>query len=196
MKLHNGPGRPLGETKRSLMLRSSVIRMKRIGMTYAEIGKKIGLTRQRAQQLVRVPFNPSQAMCESCGYTSSLLNHHENHNKNPKTSILCRKCHSKLHFNPGLGMKKKFCQGKLNELIDIPMARKQTKPCRCCQGSGKELDPKLIGEDMAKLRKKKGLSQIEVARRMGVSSPYVHDLEAGRRNWSETRVTLYLKALE
>lgn len=39
------------------------------------------------------------------------------------------------------------------------------------------------------------LSLREVARRMGVSAPFVSDLERGRRNWTLSLVTRYKNAL-
>ena len=44
-------------------------------------------------------------------------------------------------------------------------------------------------------RRKAKLSLREVARRMGVSAPYVSDLELGRRGWDLQRAIRYVTAL-
>ena len=51
------------------------------------------------------------------------------------------------------------------------------------------------GRRAQKERKKAGLSLREVARRMGVSAPYVSDLERGRRGWDLQRAIRYVTAL-
>lgn len=70
------------------------------------------------------------------------------------------------------------------------------KSCRCCQGSGKELDHKAVGLEMKKLRNSTGLSQAALGKVMGVSAAYICDLEQGYRNWSEALVARFRKACE
>lgn len=48
---------------------------------------------------------------------------------------------------------------------------------------------KLVGRNVARLRREKGLTQEEVAERSGFSQQYLSGLERGRRN--PTVVTLY-----
>jgi transcriptional regulator with XRE-family HTH domain len=76
------------------------------------------------------------------------------------------------------------------------MASLKTQKCRCCEGSGKELDHKSIGPMMKQRRLKAGLTQGEVALRMGISGAYVCDLERGTRNWRDELIAKYGKALE
>lgn len=72
----------------------------------------------------------------------------------------------------------------------------KTKRCRCCEGTGKELDHKAVGVEMRNLRLSRKLSQAHVARRMGYSPPYVCDLEIGHRNWTEEKIEQYREACE
>jgi transcriptional regulator with XRE-family HTH domain len=67
-------------------------------------------------------------------------------------------------------------------------------PCPACEGTGKVLDPVAAGRQMRALRLKEKLSLREVARRMGISAPYVQDMELGRRN-CKGRLIDYLEAL-
>lgn len=48
---------------------------------------------------------------------------------------------------------------------------------------------KLVGRNVARLRREKGLTQEEVAERSGFSQQYLSSLEQGRRN--PTIITLY-----
>lgn len=64
-------------------------------------------------------------------------------------------------------------------------------PCDCCNGSGQIYDHAAIGKHMQKVRTDAGLSLREVARRLGLSAPYVGDLERGYRYWSKTRIKDY-----
>jgi len=48
---------------------------------------------------------------------------------------------------------------------------------------------KLVGRNVARLRREKGLTQEEVAARSGFSQQYLSSLERGRRN--PTVITLY-----
>lgn len=48
---------------------------------------------------------------------------------------------------------------------------------------------KLVGRNVARLRREKGLTQEEVAERSGFSQQYLSSLERGRRN--PTVITLY-----
>jgi transcriptional regulator with XRE-family HTH domain len=51
---------------------------------------------------------------------------------------------------------------------------------------------KLVGRNLARVRREKRLTQEEVAERSGISQQYISGLERGRRN--PTIVTLYLLA--
>lgn len=57
------------------------------------------------------------------------------------------------------------------------------------------IDSTATGEQARAEREAAGLSLREMARRMGVSAPYVCDLELGRRAWSMDRVRRWNEAL-
>lgn len=78
-----------------------------------------------------------------------------------------------------------------NAVKHVPV---NTKACRCCKGSGTELDHVVVGAEMLKLRMSKGLSQATVAKRMRCTGAYVCDLEKGRRNWNEVLIFRFKKA--
>jgi len=75
------------------------------------------------------------------------------------------------------------------------MADVTKKACRCCGGSGKELNDKIVGAQMRELRMQRGIAQAEVARRIGYRPPYICDLEAGKRRWSNSLIERYLEAI-
>lgn len=45
------------------------------------------------------------------------------------------------------------------------------------------------------IRKKRGVSLRAVARHLGISAPYLSDLELGRRNWNEGLFCAFQKAV-
>lgn len=55
---------------------------------------------------------------------------------------------------------------------------------------------KATGQAAREERKEHGLSGREMARRMGLSAPYLSDLELGKRNWSVKLVKLWNNALK
>jgi transcriptional regulator with XRE-family HTH domain len=69
------------------------------------------------------------------------------------------------------------------------------KTCACCNGSGKQIDSTLTGQNMRERRKEKQISLREAARRLGWSAAYVSDLERGFRVWNEKKMTKYCEAL-
>lgn len=77
---------------------------------------------------------------------------------------------------------------------DMQMTLK-TKVCHCCGGNGKEFDHRVVGAEMAKKRHATGKSQSEMGRLMGVSGPYICDLELGKRCWRQELVDRFLEAL-
>lgn len=64
----------------------------------------------------------------------------------------------------------------------------RTEPCEHCAGTGKQLDQRAVGEQMRKRRKRKGLTLRTVAKQLEISTPFLSDLERGRRNWSRARL--------
>ncbi len=85
------------------------IELKLKGLTYAEIGKELGFSRQRAQQLVRPPQeiysyvrSKAKFKCEGCAVRlESGHVHHvdntENYNDVDNLEYLCAACHSQKH---------------------------------------------------------------------------------------------------
>lgn len=72
----------------------------------------------------------------------------------------------------------------------------KTKECRCCAGTGEVPDHAALGAEMREVRLRTALSQREVARRMGISAPYLCDLENGARNWRDELIESFRKACE
>lgn len=81
------------------------------GLTYAQIGLKIGLSRQRVQQIIspppyirRIVVNRAEGRCETCGIkvNGSGHVHHkscagEDYNDVDNLQLLCVSCHMKAH---------------------------------------------------------------------------------------------------
>lgn len=76
------------------------------------------------------------------------------------------------------------------------MARVLTRPCSHCGGSGRELDPVAIGQQMRGLRLQAKLTLRTIAGRLGFTAPYISDLERGNRTFSEELVARYKEALK
>lgn len=76
-----------------------------------------------------------------------------------------------------------------------PIMPKKTT-CQRCAGTGVEPDPTATGIEMRKLRNKSGKSLRYVADKMGISAPYLSDLELGRRGWSLEKILSFKKIVE
>lgn len=57
------------------------------------------------------------------------------------------------------------------------------KPCRCCEGTGRESDDVKLGRTLSGLRLRAGLSLRSVAHQMGISHSFLSQLEHGTRRW-------------
>ena len=53
------------------------------------------------------------------------------------------------------------------------------------------LDARSVGQALRAERKAARFGLREVARQMGISAPYLHDLEHGRRAWTEEMIDRY-----
>jgi transcriptional regulator with XRE-family HTH domain len=53
--------------------------------------------------------------------------------------------------------------------------------CRCCGGTGKQPDWRVLGRKVRAARERKGLGLRELARIVGCSAGFVTDIEYGRR---------------
>lgn len=69
------------------------------------------------------------------------------------------------------------------------------RQCRKCGGTGKELDPTGVGLEMRTARIKANVSLRDMAKRMGMSPPYLSDLELGRRDWTEEKIAKFKRHL-
>lgn len=56
--------------------------------------------------------------------------------------------------------------------------------CKCCDGTGQEVDDTYTGNQMRQLRLAAKMAQKEMAARLGVSGAYLSDLEHGYRHWN------------
>ena len=68
--------------------------------------------------------------------------------------------------------------------------------CPECHGAGKVKDREDIGFQLRKLRLAKGLSLRKTAKAMGISAPFLSDLELGQRGWSIHHMANFLKAIQ
>lgn len=91
-------------------------RLKLLGLTYREIGELLGVTRQRAQQLVRPPVgvwrevrDAQGSKCADCGADAPYnghIHHHElkstvyEYNLPGNLVYLCNSCHCRRHRDP------------------------------------------------------------------------------------------------
>lgn len=73
---------------------------------------------------------------------------------------------------------------------------KETMICMACRGSGRVIDPRQIGARLRELRKQKEITGREMARRLGITAPYLSDMELGRRGWSTKWIQAFEKALK
>lgn len=91
-------GRKLGQKgKRTHPHKALVRNLKIEGFTYAEIASRLGVTRQRCQQLLRPEGVIKPKHCEKCRKqvsSFSLHGHHEDYSKDEVT-WLCNSCHCK-----------------------------------------------------------------------------------------------------
>ena len=76
------------------------------------------------------------------------------------------------------------------------MAENKTRNCRCCAGSGKEIDSKAMGRQLRAERKDADISLTWIADLMGMSKAYLHDLESGKRYWTEDKIKRYRASLK
>ena len=63
--------------------------------------------------------------------------------------------------------------------------------CPKCHGKGRTIDPFAIGAVLRAERKIARFGLREVAREMAISAPYLHDLEHGRRAWTQDMIDRY-----
>lgn len=67
--------------------------------------------------------------------------------------------------------------------------------CKRCNGTGLEPDHHETGKQMRALREETGRSLRSVASAIGISAPYLSDMELGRRGWSSDMILKVTSAL-
>ncbi len=58
-----------------------------------------------------------------------------------------------------------------------------------------EIDHALAGKNVRSAREQRGMSLRKLAIKMGITAPFLSDLERGRRNWNEQRYNSALNIL-
>jgi transcriptional regulator with XRE-family HTH domain len=71
----------------------------------------------------------------------------------------------------------------------------KTEPCKSCLGTGKQLDQKYASEMLRRRRERSGRSLRSVAAAMGITGPYLSDLEHARRRWRQELIEKFNKAV-
>ena len=64
-------------------------------------------------------------------------------------------------------------------------------PCPTCGGSGEYAAERDIGLALRKRREARGMSLRDMATNLGISAPYLSDLELGRRHWKQRYTEAY-----
>ncbi len=100
--------------QKSVKIREQARAMKQDGKSYAEIGRALGISRQRAQQLLSLPHASRQEFaeqkgnrCELCGRPAKKLDAHHNTYAGDPDQLLCTSCHKKLDAQLGFSGKGK-----------------------------------------------------------------------------------------
>lgn len=109
-KLPRGGGRGFSKASAANAERARLLKVS--GMTYAEIGTALGVTRQRAQQLLRITIPEDyERKCQRCGTTAGRLSAHHTDYATDAWELLCLKCHLADHKpstdNPKAGRPKR-----------------------------------------------------------------------------------------
>lgn len=71
----------------------------------------------------------------------------------------------------------------------------KTLKCDKCNGTGRIIDDRKMGQEMRVRRTRKGVSLHRLAREMGISVAYLSDLELGRRHWHDNIRSHFMAAL-
>lgn len=106
--------------KRSTGTKEEAIELKLKGLSYAEIARRFGVSRQRVQQMIRPPKEVYNAVkerakgrCQFCGVELDSghvhhLNNVEDYNDWMNLRYLCTACHTNVHMNPSFAQKLRF----------------------------------------------------------------------------------------
>lgn len=128
--------------------RAKAIWLKKAGLTYAQIGKDLGVTRQRAQQLVRpspmvyaVVLKRADGMCQSCFKLLAGCGHV--HHRSPDVEIynsldnlllVCLSCHRALHPEKKEQCPKGHMYNEENTIVKENSKGKTIRTCKACYG--------------------------------------------------------------
>lgn len=142
--------------------------LKASGKTYAEIGKLIGVSRQRVQQRLRVKTEPPER-CHICGNSGKLHAHHLDYLSGDHI-WLCISCHRTKHTN-------------MQDVVSEPEHPATIKCPHCC-GSGTVANPAREAQLNRMKRYRSGLDVKTTAAGMGIAASSLWALEKGYRNWT------------
>jgi len=98
--------------------KNEILRMRLDGMTYQQIGKTLGISRQRVQYLISPPpyirklvVDRANGRCEICGILvgrSGHIHHEgttfEDYQDDDNLKLLCVSCHKRVHQALEMGM--------------------------------------------------------------------------------------------
>ena len=70
-----------------------------------------------------------------------------------------------------------------------------SKHCHCCNGSGVEQDDRVLGQNLKRKRLAAGMTGVQMARALHISTSFLCQLEAGHRTWQSGMVTAYHNVL-
>lgn len=94
-----------------MVTRQKVIDLRKKGLTFEEIGKRYGVSRQRIHQIftpkqvaarmitkiaIAAGFLINPALCEKCGKKGKIEAHHPDYDKPMEVMWLCIKCHKNI----------------------------------------------------------------------------------------------------
>lgn len=185
-KLKFKPGRN-GRSEHIAKIAKRVRELLTYGLTYGQISKIFD--GRRVAWMVKIPRKPAIRNCEQCGKPGTAHHfHHKTYEHDLDFSVLCSHCHPMLHSYLN-GEREFYCACSHPMLTDAE--RMKLKPCRCCDGSGKEVDQVSVGKEMRALREAKGMKLTRASEKMGISTTYLCDLEFGRRKWSQERINKF-----
>lgn len=72
---------------------------------------------------------------------------------------------------------------------------KNTKTCPKCNGTGKIIDPCIVGPVLRLKRISTSISLRTMAKRIGISAMYLSEMERGLKAWSGERIQQFLNEL-
>lgn len=175
--------------------RTQVFKLYSEGKSYSQIGKLLGVTHQSIQGMIRPPkeiYNAVKARagnrCELCGSEIRGHIHHKttagDFNKIENLQYLCPPCHHDEH----LKLKPFIRKTKEEERnILIKMHKIRVGITNLPTLTVKVPNHFAIGEKIRKFRISNCIGLRELADSLGISAPYLSDLERGRRSWNQKK---------